>query len=613
METYSKGIGEVIFYFPKILCYELNVNVLFNRYNIKVEGISSDADARLLSSMKVQTSAMLQSNPVDLINESESTSGITFIQDIEHLKTKIRNRMLKSSISLPMGKEQVSVAHLKVLISTTPKEVHGLVQHDINPEDRQNVRSLEKCFNDRVLNALESKVDGSESTIMYLKICREMHLAFTDTSMKPLDRVKLMWHATYFIRAWRIWISESVNYCLHDNFITQPAYSCVELNAYGLLHLIKKFKSVKKPELFLTMLFSSQTCETTFRTLRSMTSIFWTRINFSMLELIHMVGRLELSNEIVYDKLSSNVNFPRVQNRKDKCTIYDLPTNEEIEMVLKEAKSSALSDAARLGMDVDACKIDHSGFKNCIRANPSPESSDLESDDDEQLSFLQHNILVQEKSNDTKYIEIKEKDGSVRTILKSSAIWALTETKNCLSKDRLTRVQSPHIRPNTPRSTPSSKSSARKRRMSDTSQENYSKRKKESEPIHSAEELTVGDLALFRSNSQMVDNYGPGCVLGMILGFRYIKGRTEKDKQYTLDSVPISAENTSNRGVEVLATWKNIDENFQPNSFPGNSIFLNINSYIATIKMTNNFKLQNFSNEIETFLEEKNSVADSNR
>lgn len=48
----------------------------------------------------------------------------------------------------------------------------------------------------------------------------------------------------------------------------------------------------------------------------------------------------------------------------------------------------------------------------------------------------------------------------------------------------------------------------------------------------------------------------------MILGFRYIQGRTDKERQYSLYSAPISANNTSNRGIEVLATWKNVDADF---------------------------------------------------
>lgn len=452
--------------------------------------------------MKRQTYEMLRTNPIDfLFDNIDVTHEKSFIQDVIHIETKMRNRMLKPSVCLPMGTELVSVAHLKVLITTVPKEVHGLVRSDICPEDRQNFRSLEKCFNDRVLNALAAYVAGSESTIMYLKICREIYSAFTETNMKPLDRVKLMWHATYFIRAWRVWILENEAYCLQDNFISSPTYSCIELNAYGLLHLIRKFRASNRLELFITMLFSSQTCEQTFRQLRSMTSIFWTKINFSLLELMHMVGRLELSNEIVYDKLSSNVNFPRVQNRIDKCIIYDLPTNEELKKALEEAKSSALSDSTRLGMNVDTCKIDLSGFKKGTRSKRTMTSIDdssnsecdedcrIETGDDHESSFL-HTNLEQEKLSNSKYIEIKERDGSVRTVLKSSVIWALTETKDMLSKDRLKRVQSPSMRPGTP--TP--QKSSRKRRINDINEEHLSKRRKENEAVYSAKELTKGEI-----------------------------------------------------------------------------------------------------------------------
>lgn len=125
-------------------------------------------------------------------------------------------------------------------------------------------------------------------------------------------------------------------------------------------------------------------------------------------------------------------------------------------------------------------------------------------------------------------------------------------------------------------------------------------------------ELTVGDFALFRNPIPIHDddNCGPGCVLGMILGFRYIEGRNEKDKQYSLDSVPISAENTSNRGIEVLATWKNVDADFQTKSIPGNGSFINIKFYVATVKMLHNFNLQDFADDIDKFLEKNNSVGD---
>lgn len=60
-----------------------------------------------------------------------------------------------------------------------------------------------------------------------------------------------------------------------------------------------KFRDTHRPDLFLPTLFQSQACEQTFRQLRSMTSINWTKINFS-LEVIQQIGRIELQNNIVH-------------------------------------------------------------------------------------------------------------------------------------------------------------------------------------------------------------------------------------------------------------------------------------------------------------------------
>lgn len=230
--------------------------------------------------------------------------------------------------------------------------------------------------------------------------------------------------------------------------------------------MIKKFRTAGTPELFLPMLFSRQPCESTFRQLRSMTSIFWTRINFNLLELLHMIGRLELSNEIVYDKLSADVNFPRAQSRTGKCIHYDLPSNDEFIKVLEEAKMLALFDAEQLGMHVSESKINISGIVKHGSLNKTFRPSSSESDDevvdsteeaDEEnipMAFLRHNS---DKETQKKYVEIDNKDGSSRTVLKSSVIFALIEMSGTLSKDRLTRVQSP--------STPKSNKASRKRRM----------------------------------------------------------------------------------------------------------------------------------------------------
>lgn len=610
------------------------ISCLFNffiRFGIHVAGISSDADSRLLASMKHHMHEILRCDPVDFLRNSTDPliirgidiDLVSFLQDIIHILTKGRNKMLMPSVNLPMGIDQVSVSHLKVLISTVSKEVHGLVRSDISPDDRQNFRSLEKCFNDRVLNSLKAHVPGSKCTIMYLKLFREIYSAFTDTSMKPLERVRLMWQATYFIRAWRSWILDNKNtYKLNENFLPMPTYSCIEINAYGLLHIIEKFKRNGTPELFLPVLFNSQTCESTFRQLRSMTSIFWTKINFSLLELINMVGRLELINDIVYDKLASEVCFLRVQNRIEKCIIHDLPTNEEIVKVLEKAKESALLDAANLGMVVDPNKLNLSGFANesqpnyeaqlmrtianCDNEDDSPEGPIVCNEIDGIFAVEQtaeetvRANLEQEYQPDVRYIEIKEKDGSIKTVLKSSVIWSLTDSKDTVSKDRTKRFYG---------STPNKSSRKRKTINENVNNEPSSKRKKNIENVYRAKELIIGDWALFERNitSNEVESCSSAYLFGMIVGFKYIQGKCNKSKQYSLDSVPISAENTSNRGVEALATWKSVDPEFITHSLPGNSYFININQYIATIRPENPFvfKLDCFSDEIMKILSER--------
>lgn len=117
-----------------------------------------------------------------------------------------------------------------------------------------------------MLNALNKHVADSAATIMYLKHSRDLIRAFTDVGLTPLDRVLMAWRTLYFFRAWHKWIQGHENqYNINDNFISQNCFTCMEINAYGLLHLIKKFGDNNQSNLFLIGLFNSRTCEETFR------------------------------------------------------------------------------------------------------------------------------------------------------------------------------------------------------------------------------------------------------------------------------------------------------------------------------------------------------------
>lgn len=133
------------------------------RVEIKVLGISADGDSRLLGAMR--RDIHLDLNPLDpKIYSILAAREKTYIQDPTHIGTKLRNLLLRPSISLPFGNKAISVSHLKVLLADCPKDVHGLVLSDISPGDRQNFKSLQKVMESRVKNSLKKYVIDSEAT-----------------------------------------------------------------------------------------------------------------------------------------------------------------------------------------------------------------------------------------------------------------------------------------------------------------------------------------------------------------------------------------------------------------------------------------------------------------
>lgn len=83
------------------------------KHGIKVAGFSSDGDPRLLSAMCYKHSQM----------SANSDFSTAFVQDLIHIATKLRNRLLKPNTVLQMGNEKVSVKHLIDLIKRCSKEI----------------------------------------------------------------------------------------------------------------------------------------------------------------------------------------------------------------------------------------------------------------------------------------------------------------------------------------------------------------------------------------------------------------------------------------------------------------------------------------------------------
>lgn len=240
-----------------------------------------------------------------------------------------------------------------------PKDIHGLTRSDISPDDRQNFGSLQKVMEACVTNALEAYNIDSEATVEFINICKYTVSSFLDRNLTPTDRIYRIWNALFLLRIWRSFIQKSNNYQLNTNFITSNAFECIEINAIGLLKLIISLRELNNPEMFIPYRFDSQPCEETFRHLRSLSTMNWTKINFTLMELLHMIERVELQYEIKYEKLADTIIFPRnktindVQHPSQHHTQI-LSSNKDIMNSVKRALDDAIKTAKKFKMSCDS-------------------------------------------------------------------------------------------------------------------------------------------------------------------------------------------------------------------------------------------------------------------
>lgn len=344
---------------------------------IEVLNFASDGDAKLLKAMKIETGigTNLQISPEDIDDPDQFTCrwfnckmfnmhDPLFIQDMIHILTKLRNRMLRASAIVPLGNGVVCKSFLKYLLENVSKDKHCITSTDIDPKDRQNSESAAKICSTRTQNCLTQYVPGSKSTVLYLKMMNAVTDSMLNVDMDIRDRVSNMWYGLFVLRIWRSWLhkfekpkkskkntqasgqpsNDTTIYSLQENFISTNAYTCIEINAHSLVLLITKLRALNRPDLMLTHLLGSQSCESTFRLLRSMTTTQSTVINFNMLEMIHRLRRIELQSEIM-SSVPVDIKFPRVHRKKTSAKLNNaFPSNNEIETLIENARTRAIYD-----------------------------------------------------------------------------------------------------------------------------------------------------------------------------------------------------------------------------------------------------------------------------
>ncbi|KAK3919968.1 Phosphoserine aminotransferase [Frankliniella fusca] len=560
--------------------------------DIKIAGFSGDGDSKVLSAMYSRTFTQSPATKWPWFNSHLENKEV-MIQDIIHLLIKLRGKLTKPSVIIPMGKQFVaSRGHIAELIQKTSKDQHLLTMGSIDVKDKMNFRSAQKLCDERVSSLLRSNVAGSEGTATYLDMMRELTNAFLDPQMQPLERIMLFWKWTFFLRFLRKFIENHDGYSLLHNFITANAYTCIEINAHGLIQIIRNLRDLEQHELFLPWLFSSQPCEESFRRFRSQTSTYSTVVNFSILELTHRVRRTDFLAES-FNNLKDVMKFPQSQklyklSSEPKTITAFLPEDFEIEQTVNLAFKAAKTLCVTLGLVKKTADIPLSSLKR-VRVNevlhdmPNDEVYDEELLDDEnekngedgndELSCLHDEendvsedllivstgqLKLKTFQNDlplspsSPFVLVQDGSGEVRLIKKTTLVWLLNSGDTSMSSDRIHRVRG-----------------------------NTVSHRLVTQPtgaLHKEKKLMVGDWCAFTSEDNTV-------AVGRILAFSYLFGSTWKNQEYSALSAPVEPpKNVQARGIGCLCTWFKIVKNgkLQPTSMDVHGYY-NIDKYICSL------------------------------
>lgn len=111
--------------------------------------------------------------------------------------------------------------HLFELIQKFSKDKHNLCEPTLNPVVRQNFDSFLRMTDKKVIDLLKSNVKGSQATVKFLQIMRDVVDTYMDISLTPLERINKIWYSIFVLRIWRKFVLEHKELTLKDNFLTQ--------------------------------------------------------------------------------------------------------------------------------------------------------------------------------------------------------------------------------------------------------------------------------------------------------------------------------------------------------------------------------------------------------
>ena len=478
-------------------------------------------------------------------------------QDTIHILAKLRTRLVTPTNLIVICTETACRAHLEQLISSVSKANHGLTMKSINHEEKQNYDSINAMVSKSVESCLQSLSKlRPKGTLIYLSLMWNIREAFFNKALSPLERIYLMWKTVYFLRIWRSWLSES-GYDLKEHFITENAYTCIELNSHMLLNVVfNVINNVFPPQALRVWLTGSQGCEQMFRLLRSMTPTFSTIINFTLRAMLERIHKINFLSSMESD---DSLEFPRAKRRllhlnKETEATFTVPTVDDITSSIKKAKHKAISICNSCCMELEnyddtillndkmsiienALIFDNEVDNNEINNNEQDIAEEIVLPREEAIGIKEDMIrltLIKSKATNLPTYEISNnsdqkgkkysltKNGKSAFLVyegtiirKTTALYILQENSQ-LSNNRLLRVRSEQAS-----------------HLFDSTKFNYTP----------ANCVRAGDLCLFKS----VDNEEK-CVLDRIIQFSYLCGN-KREREYSSNYCDMTIESHNDIGA----------------------------------------------------------------
>lgn len=434
-----------------------------NKRKINVLNISADSEPRNNAAMRKLSHLGNASTDilmgVEWFKCGNHPNQPFFVQDPDHIRTKLRNWVLKTKSKTkkyPFGsKYSISASHLQYLIENESKDKHFLTKTTLNPIDRQNVESAERMCHQRVIDLLKTRVKNSEATAKFLEIVQNVVASFKDKTLLPKERLQKMWYSLFIVRLWRQYVLRAKSLTLKNDFLTANCYTCLELNAHSLIRIILFLKQIDKPHLFQTWNFSSQPCESFFRQIRSVSTVYSTVTNCTTKELLNRVKKIQLQTNI--SATNSQFIFPKRINSNESAGVIEhaLPSEAEIVEIIEECKASAVSDAVKIGLlkkpvsKID-CPLNPYNYKNSLvnirkklksmvlkNADLKTNTPDFKNIDLKNFAAkFEHDQIIES----CPYVEIVGHRKRL-VVKKTSLCWLFSKEPAKLSSDRIQRVK----------------------------------------------------------------------------------------------------------------------------------------------------------------------------